>query len=78
MAKPPAGFSPMSVPGKVVKVTKGTSHADLMQKNQLWPKPEVARLMLERTMTEFTGAPNLVAAITRPRIRWPWKRLAGR
>jgi uncharacterized protein (DUF362 family) len=63
VAKPPAGFTPMSAPGKVVKVTKGTSAADLMQKNQLWPKPDAARLMLERAMTEFTGAPNLVAAI---------------
>ena len=63
VAKPPAGFSPLSVSGKVVEVTKGTSPSDLMQKNQLWPKPEVARLMLERAMTEFTGAPNLVAAI---------------
>ena len=63
VATPPAGFTPLSVPGKVTKVTKGTSLGDLMQKNQLWPKPDVARLMLERAMTDFTGAPNLVEAM---------------
>ena len=65
VARPPAGFSPLSVPGKISKVTKGTSFGDLMQKNQLWPKPEVARQMLERAMMDFTGAPNLVEAMKR-------------
>ncbi len=63
VAKPPAGFSPMSAPGKIVKVTKGNDFASLMQENLLWPKPEAAKEMLERAMTELTGAPNLVEAM---------------
>lgn len=62
-AAPPKGFVPLSVPGKVIQVTKGNDFASLMQPNQLWPKPEVARQMLERALTEFTGAPNLVEAM---------------
>lgn len=62
-AAPPAGFSPMTAPGKIVKVSKGTDFASLMQPNLLWPKPEVARLMLEKAMTAFTGAPTLEAAL---------------
>ena len=64
-ARPPSGFSPMHVAGKVAKVTKGNDFASLMQPNELWPKPDVARVMLERAMTEFTGAPNLVEAMKR-------------
>ena len=63
IAKPPAGFSPVRAPGKIVKVTKGNDFPSLMQKNQLWPKPEVARVMLERALTEFTGTANLVEAL---------------
>lgn len=63
IVKPPAGFSPMLAPGKVVKVTKAGDFKSLMQKNQLWPKPEVARAMLEKGMTAFTGAPNIVEAM---------------
>jgi uncharacterized protein (DUF362 family) len=63
IAKPPAGFSPFTAPGKVVKITKGTDFPSLMQPNQLWPKPEVARQMLERLMTELTGASDLVSAM---------------
>ena len=63
VAKPPPGFSPFTAPGKVVKVTKGNDFPSLMQPNQLWPKPEVARQMLERLLTELTGAPDLVGAM---------------
>lgn len=63
VAKPPAGFVPLKIPGKVVKVTKGNDFPSLMQPNQLWPKPDVARQMLERALTEFTGAPNMVEAL---------------
>jgi uncharacterized protein (DUF362 family) len=63
IAKPPAGFTPFTAPGKVVKVTKGTDFPSLMQPNQLWPKPEVARQMVERLMTELTGASDLVSAM---------------
>jgi uncharacterized protein (DUF362 family) len=61
----PPGFSPLAMPGKVVKVTKGTDFASLMQPNQLWPRPEVARRMLERALTELTGAPNAGEAMKR-------------
>jgi uncharacterized Fe-S center protein len=36
-----------------------------MQPNQLWPKTEVARQMLERAMMELTGAATLVDAMKR-------------
>jgi hypothetical protein len=58
-ATPPAGFVPFSAPGRIVKVSK----TDCMQPNKLYPKPEDARAMLERAMTELTGKPDLVAAV---------------
>ncbi|HEX4335453.1 MAG TPA: DUF362 domain-containing protein [Polyangiaceae bacterium] len=58
IAKPPEGFTPLSAPGKVVKVTKGTDFPSLMQPNQLWPKADVARVMVERALTELAGASN--------------------
>ncbi|NRA32389.1 MAG: DUF362 domain-containing protein [Polyangiaceae bacterium] len=64
-AAPPAGFVPFRVPGKVVKITRGNDYASLMQKNELWPKAEVAKMMLERALMEFTGAPNMVDAVGR-------------
>lgn len=63
IAKPPAGFSPLRAPGKVIKVTKGNDFASLMQPNQLWPKPDVAKQMLERALTEFTGTSTLPDAL---------------
>lgn len=63
VAKPPAGFKPMKKSGTVVKVTKGTDHSALMLPNQLWPKPDVAKNMVERALMELTGAPNLVEAL---------------
>lgn len=65
IAEPPAGFEPLSIPGRVVKVQKGTDFPSLMQGNLLWPKADVSRLMLERALMEFTGARNLVAALSR-------------
>src|SRR6187551_2865816 len=47
-AKPPAGFKPLNVPGKIVKVAAKGDFASYMQPNQLWPKPEVASSMLRR------------------------------
>jgi uncharacterized protein (DUF362 family) len=64
-ASPPPGFNPMNAPGKIVKVTKGTDFASLMQPNLLWPKADVARQMLEKAMTTFTGAPNLETALAK-------------
>lgn len=58
-ASPPAGFSPFSAPGKVVKVTK----KDCLQKNQIYPTPEAAKEMLTKALTELTGKPDLVTAV---------------
>ncbi|UQA61002.1 DUF362 domain-containing protein [Polyangium aurulentum] len=60
-ARPPAGFVPMSAPGKIVKVTKSNT----MQANGLWPTEDAARVMLERAMTELTGKSDLGAAFAK-------------
>jgi uncharacterized protein (DUF362 family) len=65
IAKPPAGFSPLRTSGKITKVSAKGDFASFMQPNQLWPKPEVAKALLEKAMMEFTGAPNLNAAMAR-------------
>jgi uncharacterized protein (DUF362 family) len=62
-AKPPAGFKPMNKPGRIVKVTKGGDFASIMQQNQIWPKADVAKNMVERALMELTGAANLVDAL---------------
>ncbi|MFC1641809.1 DUF362 domain-containing protein [Myxococcota bacterium] len=62
-ASPPGGFVPLNVPGKVVKVSAAGDLTATMQPNQLFPKLEVARKLLEKAMMEFTGAANLVAAM---------------
>ncbi len=58
-ASPPAGFVPFSAPGRIVKVEK----ADCMQPNGAYPKPEDAKAMLERGLTELTGKSNLVESV---------------
>jgi uncharacterized protein (DUF362 family) len=58
-ASPPAGFSPFNAPGKVVKVTK----ADSLQANKLYPKPEAAKEMLTKALTELTGQSDLVTSV---------------
>lgn len=58
-ASPPPGFTPFEAPGRVVKVFK----KDCLQANQLYPKPEAAKEMLTRVMTELTGKAELVTAI---------------
>lgn len=58
-ASPPPGFSPFSAPGKIVKVSK----KDSLQANQLYPKPEAAKEMLTKALTELTGKPDLVQAV---------------
>lgn len=60
-ASPPAGFVPMNMPGKIVKVSK----ANTLQPNGLWPKEDVAKQMLERVMTELTGEASLEKAVGR-------------
>jgi hypothetical protein len=58
-ASPPAGFTPFSAPGTVVRVSK----SGCMQENQRYPKPDDAKAMLEKVMTELTGKPDLVTAV---------------
>ena len=65
VAKQPDGFVPWSAPGRVSKAEAKGSFKDIMQPNQLWPKPEVARRLLEKAMMEFTGAPSLVESMKR-------------
>jgi uncharacterized protein (DUF362 family) len=61
VAKPPAGFVPLSIPGKIVKV----SRANTLQPNGLWPTEEAARTMLQRVMAELTGLSDLGAAFAK-------------
>jgi uncharacterized protein (DUF362 family) len=61
VARPPAGFVPLSIPGKVVKVSK----ANTLQPNGLWPTEDAARTMLERAMAELTGLSDLGAAFAK-------------
>lgn len=65
IAKAPAGFSPLTAPGKITKVSAKGDFASIMQPNQLWPKPEIAKSLLEKAMMEFTGGANLNAAMGR-------------
>ncbi len=61
VAHPPTGFTPMTAPGRVVRV----SAANTLQPNGLWPKEDVAARMLERAMAELTGKADLGAAFAR-------------
>ena len=65
VARAPTGFSPLTTPGKVTKVAAKGDFGSFMQSNQLWPKPEIAKRLLEKAMMEFTGAPNLNDAMGR-------------
>jgi uncharacterized protein (DUF362 family) len=54
---------PLSIPGKVVKVSAKQDFVSIMQPNQLWPKADIAKRLLEKAMMELTGAANLVEAM---------------
>ncbi|MCL2776861.1 MAG: DUF362 domain-containing protein [Polyangiaceae bacterium] len=58
-ASPPQGFSPMSAPGKIVKVSKANS----LKPNGLYPKDDDAKAMLEKALCEFTGKRDMPTAI---------------
>lgn len=60
-ASPPEGFTPYATPGRIIQVSKG----DALQDNKLWPKPDVAKVLLERALTELTGEVDLVKAVGR-------------
>jgi uncharacterized protein (DUF362 family) len=59
VAAPPAGFTPMSAPGVVVRVKK----PGCLEANGLYPKPDDAKAMLQRALTELTGKADLVSAV---------------
>jgi uncharacterized protein (DUF362 family) len=58
-AQPPAGFVPLSAPGRVVKVTK----AGCLEDNHLFPKADDAKEMLRRALEELTGKNDLAEAV---------------
>jgi uncharacterized protein (DUF362 family) len=60
-AKPPQGFTPLSMPGKIAKVTKSNT----LQGNSLWPTDGAAKMMLERVMSELTGKADLGEAFAK-------------
>jgi uncharacterized protein (DUF362 family) len=64
-ARPPAGFVPMAAPGRITKVTAKGDLKATMQPNQLWPQPDVAKRLLAKAMTDFTGAADVVSAMKR-------------
>jgi hypothetical protein len=55
-ATPPAGFTPLSIPGRVVRVNKPGS----LRTGGLFPRPEAAREMVDRVVMELSGR-NTVA-----------------
>ena len=63
VAHAPPGFVPLALPGKVVKVSAKGDFASIMHRNQVWPKPEVAKRLLEEALTKLTGAPNMAEAM---------------
>ncbi len=65
IARPPQGFAPLVIPGVVTRAEAKGDFGSMMQPNYLWPKPEVARRLLERALTDLTGAPNLQESLAR-------------
>ncbi len=57
-ATPPAGFTPMTTPGRVVRVNKPGS----LRPGGLYPKPEDARAMVNRAVMELSGRTDLAQA----------------
>ncbi|MDP3273733.1 MAG: DUF362 domain-containing protein [Deltaproteobacteria bacterium] len=54
----PAGFTPMTAPGRVVRVAKPGS----LRRGGLYPQPEAAAQMVERALKELTGESTLAGA----------------
>ncbi len=59
-AQPPAGFLPLSAPGRIVKVSKPGS----LDANRLFPKADDAKEMLRRGLAELTGKTELADAVS--------------
>jgi uncharacterized protein (DUF362 family) len=64
-AVPPEGFVPLTRPGVVVRAKSRAPVASLMQANQLWPRPEPARALLEAALAELSGESDLTRALRR-------------
>ncbi len=60
-ASPPAGFTPFSAPGRIVKVKK----PGCLQANQIYPKVDDAKAMLTKALMELTGEADLNLAVGR-------------
>ena len=58
-AVPPAGFSPLSAPGVVVRVKK----PGCLEANGIYPKADDAKAMLQRALQELTAKADLVSAV---------------
>lgn len=65
VAQPPSGFSPLSLPGRVVRVNKSGAFGSFMQKNELWPQAQPAQHMLERVLTALLGGTSIREALAR-------------
>ncbi len=65
VARPPSGFQPFVAPGLVTKAEAKGDFASFMQKNHLWPEEDVARRLVERALTDLTGASNSTEAMKR-------------
>lgn len=58
VSTPPAGFTPMSIPGRVVRVNKPGS----LRRGGLFPQPEAAQQMVDRAVIELSGRGDLAQA----------------
>ncbi len=58
VATPPAGFTPMQIPGRVVRVHKPGS----LRPGGLFPLPDAARAMVNRAVMELSGRPDVATA----------------
>ena len=58
VSTPPAGFVPMNLPGRVVRVHKAGS----LRPGGLFPLPDAARAMVHRAVMELSGRPDVASA----------------
>lgn len=57
-ATPPQGFTPLNIPGRVVRVNK----PDSLRPGNLFPKPEAALAMVNRAVMELAGQSDVARA----------------
>jgi uncharacterized protein (DUF362 family) len=63
VAEAPLGFQPLRLPGVVAQAEAKGDFASMMQPNQLWPRPEIARRLVERALMDLTLAGSLASAL---------------